>query len=78
MWSEPEETLDQPRLEYRSPPSTAGKFSFETQFTDSAGKDCARYKLDFTFEDPIFKNTYLIDNADIGDLLRSIGRCAAE
>lgn len=53
QWSEPEETLRQPRLEYRSPPSTSGKFSFETQFTDSAGKDCARYKVDFTFTDPI-------------------------
>jgi hypothetical protein len=77
-WSEPEETLEQPRLEYRTPPLTAGGFSFETQFTDRAGKDCVRYKVDFTVNDPLIPRVYLIDNTDIEDLLRAIGRCAAE
>jgi hypothetical protein len=76
QWSEPEETLEQPRLEYRRPPSAAGSFSLETQFTDSMGKDCARYSVDFTFTDPIFKSKYLIDNPDIENLLRTIGSCA--
>jgi len=78
MWAEPEETLEQPRLEYRRPLSTAGRFSFETQFTDSAGKDCARYNVDFTGADAMVPLNYRIDNTDIEDLLRSIGRCAAE
>jgi hypothetical protein len=77
-WSEPEETLEQP-VGYQNPPLAAGKFSLNTQFTDSAGKDCGRYKVDFvTVRDPRILDDYRIDNTDIEDLLRSIGRCAAE
>lgn len=76
--SEPEETLEQPRLEYPMPPLTAGRFSLETKFTDSAGKDCARYRVDFTVKDPLIPRIYRIDNTDIDELLRLIGRCASE
>jgi hypothetical protein len=80
-WSEPEETLEQPREEYKGPLLAADKFSIETQFTDSAGKDCGRHKVDFlTAKAPpnLIQDIYRIDNADIESLLRTIGRCAAE
>jgi hypothetical protein len=80
-WSEPEETLEQPREEYHGPLLAAERFSLETQFTDSAGKDCARYKVDFlSVKAPpsLIQDIYRINNADIEDLLRFIGRCASE
>jgi len=77
LFSQPEETLEQqgPDYSYRGPPLRDNKFSLEAQFTDSAGMDCARYTVDFTFNPPTI---YLIDNTDIEDLLRSIGKCAAQ
>jgi hypothetical protein len=78
-WSEPEETLEQPREEYRGSLLTTDKFSLETQFTDRAGNACARYKVDFLKVSALpGQNIYRIDNADIEDLLRSIAACAAE
>jgi len=76
QWSEPEETLKQPER-YENPRLASGKFSLNTQFTDRAGKDCGRYKVDFvTVRDPRILDDYRIDNTDIEALLRTIGSCA--
>jgi hypothetical protein len=80
-WSEPEETLEQPREEYRGPLVAADRFSLETQFTNSAGKGCGRHEVDFlTTKTPpsLIQEIYRINNTDIEDLLRSIAACASE
>ncbi len=80
-WSEPEETLEQPREEYRGPLLTADTFSIDTHFTDSKGKDCTRHNFDFrTLKAPLglVQDIYRIDNTDIEGLVHSIAACFSE
>jgi hypothetical protein len=77
-WSQPEETLDEAKGNLVTPISSDG-FTLDTQFTSRAGKECARYTVNFRRvpEQPGVSK-YLIDNADIEDLLRSIAACASQ
>jgi hypothetical protein len=76
-WSEPEETLEEKR-EYRSAPLASENFALDTQFKNSAGKDCARYSVSFRKIERPTGPIYQVDNSNIEDLLRSIGTCSAQ
>ena len=75
-WSEPEETLE-PEKTYPEPdlrellhPEVA------TYFKNGSGDDCGSYRVNFlkTVEE---NQQYLVDNSDLGGLLRLIATCAA-
>jgi hypothetical protein len=75
-WSEPEQTLEDksPETHFTVEGASPG---LNASFRDRSGADCGRLVVRFsgvlTFEGPV----YLIDNSDIGDLLRVISSCAA-
>lgn len=73
-WSEPEWMLE----DYRD--ISAENPEITTQFTSHAGRDCGERKIRFTRVakgSPPAYLTYLVDNADIMDLLRFLGSCAS-
>jgi hypothetical protein len=78
-WSEPEETLGEKEKDYRDTPLTSDSVVLDTQFTNSAGKDCVRYKVDFRrVYDPPGVSIYKIDSANVEDLLHAIAACTSE
>lgn len=78
-WSEPEETLDD-RAEHENATMSLANPDLDTLFTDGAGGDCGRHRVKFlkTQVDGSAAVTYLVDNSDLGDLLRSIASCATK
>lgn len=88
-WSEPEETLEEQRVETTFADGR-DRFEIETLLYDSAGSECGRSRLVFLKvpEAGWYKNgdpslpvpgppEYLIDNSDIKDLLRLVSVCSA-
>jgi len=72
-WSEPEETAGQesPRVGWRDP-------EIDTVFKTGSGADCGRHTVKFLTQTSPRPAQYLIDNADLRDLLRLVTSCAAE
>jgi len=78
-WSEPEETLDDQLQRQREFLDALNPVNpeLETRFKNAAGDDCGRHLVDFrdALRGPS-RLTYLVDNPDLGDLLRLIAACA--
>jgi hypothetical protein len=77
-WSEPEDPLaDNPR--HGDGPLTQSDPEIETLLKDRSGGDCGRKRIKFIRlrADSAGEERYVVDNTDVGDLLRSIARCAA-
>ena len=79
-WSEPDESLEQVE-EWGDATvlSEQADFRLDTLFKDSSGEACGRHYVKFVRGSTEAKSeslTYLVDNLDLGDLLRSIGSCA--
>jgi hypothetical protein len=73
-WSEPEETLEEVRYD-GDDPLTVPEVALDTQFKTSRGKDCARYLVGFNKVSELGRAKYLVNNANLGDLIRSINTC---
>ncbi len=78
-WSEPDETLEGER-EWGALTANYTSSELETIFTNSSGMDCGKFRLHFS---PAAQNgwagrRYVIDNADVGDLLQLIAVCATD
>jgi len=74
-WAAPEETLGDDRYS-RNPPRFLGNPEIDTVFKTASGVDCGRHVILFRAAGP--GGGWTIDNnADLGDLLRLIGACAA-
>jgi len=78
-WSEPDETLDEER-KWGDPTANYTSSELETIFTNSSGVDCGKIRLHFS---PAAQNgradqRYVIDNADVGNLLQLIAVCATD
>ena len=84
QWSEPEETLEQKRDPGNAPPTMIDP-ELDALFKTRSGRVCGRHRVRFlgvktgtTFGAPSpFPDSYVVDSADLGDLLRLIGSCAA-
>jgi hypothetical protein len=80
-WAKPAETLEQEQEEQavvdvgRRPVN----LQFDTLLKGSSGGDCGRHAIKFLRSQSTgsFVAKYLVDNSDLGDLLRSIAACAA-
>lgn len=76
-WSEPPIVLDE-RLEGDKPTSDSLTPEIETVFKDRSGNDCAKQSVKFIGQQPdAGQKTFLVDNADVGDLLRAMSSCMA-
>ena len=73
-WSEPEETLEENRDDGDAP-TTAAEVALDTQFKTSKGKDCAKYLVGFKKISQLGRARYLVNNTNLGDLIRSINIC---
>jgi hypothetical protein len=73
-WSEPEETLKE-TSDYSGAPLTSDNVALYTQFKNSGGRDCARYRIEFRREDRPNGVIYQVNNSDLADLMRSISAC---
>jgi hypothetical protein len=77
-WSRPEETLGE-EGEYVALANPENP-DFETQFVNASGGDCGKRRVKF-LKIPMGLGPrdllYVVDNSDLGDLLRLIGSCAA-
>ncbi len=73
-WAQPFEMLEDEKnlvgVRYPKNPQ------LDTVFKDRLGKDCATYRVRFRSKDR--SPNYLIDNSDIGGLLRVVSSCAAK
>jgi len=80
-WSEPEETLDERLQQERQYPTLEANPKLDTLFKDGSGRDCGVYRIEFRgapiVNMPAPPLRYLVDNADLGDLLRLIASCAS-
>ena len=74
-WSEPPEPLEDPPgdVEY------IGKLDLDVLFKDGSGKDCGSRRIVFLAPGFEFSNdpSFLIDNSNLGDILRLVSFCAA-
>jgi hypothetical protein len=78
-WSEPEDWLtDSPR--HGDGTLAQSDSEIETLLKDRSGGDCGRRRIKFIRlpADSAGEERYVVDNTDVGDLLRSITRCAGE
>jgi hypothetical protein len=75
-WSESEETLEENRGE-GDDPLTEAEVALDTQFRTSTGRDCAKSLVAFKKVSEFGGAKYLIDNANLKDLISSIGACFA-
>lgn len=76
-WSEPWETLEEERG-YGDAPLISERVTLDTRFKDASGRDCARDNVEFLRVLLPGGAVYKVDNANIEDLLLSIGGCAAQ
>ena len=76
-WAEPEETLEWEKSQ-DAPSGTA--FQFDARLKNRFGTDCGRQRVRFLKAPAGNGGTlgYLVDNVDLGELLRSIASCATE
>ena len=72
-WAEPYEPLEETRREV-----TADRLNpvIGVRLIDSSGRGCGTYLVDFINAPTLGDLGYLVNNANIGDLLRLIGSCA--
>ena len=75
-WSDPPEALGA-ESEHRDVSHPTNP-ELGAMFKDSSGEDCGRYRLRFVRDGQGLFSRYLIDNADLGELLQLIGSCAAK
>jgi len=81
VWSKPLATLETVSRPTKNPDAATG---FGAMFTDASGAPCGQMRIRFSTL-PEFPNAprpwgavrYVVDNADIGDVLHVIGLCAA-
>lgn len=73
-WSEPPETLE-PVVKPAA--GSSGRHEIETRFENAAGKECEGFRITFVANPVIDQGGFLIDNQDIGDLLRLLATCSA-
>jgi hypothetical protein len=80
QWSEPEETLEQKRDPGNAPLKMINP-ELDVFFNTSSGRACGRHRVRFlgvkTGTGAPFPGSYVVDNSDLGDLLRLISSCAA-
>jgi len=81
-WAEPEETLSE-AVPVNTTSVDISKFpvnpEIPTAFTNSSGRDCGTYRVEFlSSRDEMGRLAYLLNNPDLGDLVRLITSCAAE
>jgi hypothetical protein len=76
-WSEPEVTLDVKNVDYGPAPLTSASVTLDTLFSNSIGKACGTYKIEFQRapELPLIYR-YEVNNTDIEGLLRTMIACA--
>jgi hypothetical protein len=78
-WAESVETLDDRESSEVPISRQASYLTLDTLFTDRSGSECGRRRIGFlkgTGE--LGLDTYLIDDSNIGDLLRLVAYCAAK
>jgi hypothetical protein len=75
-WSEPEETL-QEQKNYGNAPLAAENVRLNVLLKNSSGDDCGKQGVDFRKIDAPTGALYLVNSADLGDLLRSIAFCTS-
>lgn len=71
-WSHPPDDQSGIDVSQRNPANPV----IETLFTDGAGHGCGTYPVSFVRVDGYYAE-YLVDNNDLGGLLRVVARCAA-
>ena len=79
-WSEPAHTLEQqPASRDNTRISLKDEFNIDTVLTDSSGTDCGTRPVALlkSRTSAVGREKYLIDNSNLGDLLRLISSCAA-
>jgi hypothetical protein len=76
-WSQPVETLDEQREGTSS--DGAPSLSIETLFKNGSGGDCGRHRVQFLAPGTVSADgRYLVDNADIAELLKLVAYCSSE
>jgi hypothetical protein len=80
-WSEPEETLDERLQQERQYPTLEANPKLDTLFKGGSGRDCGVYRIEFRgvpiVNMPAPPLKYLVDNPNLGDLLRLIASCVS-